>query len=101
MQLASEPSVGLIDAETFHRFRPGHAREFGGQVHSHGLAESIPKDRFPHVEYILFLDEGHFHVQLGKFRLTIRTQVLVPEAPSHLEIAVETSDHQDLLENLR
>ena len=40
------------------------------------------------------MDVAHLAVDLGKFRLTIGTQVLITEALHHLEVPVDTGDHQ-------
>ncbi len=50
---------------------------------------------------IALLHKGHFAVDLREFRLTVGTQVLVPEAAHDLEITVIAAHHQDLLEGLR
>ena len=47
------------------------------------------------------MDVAHLAVDLGKFRLTIGTQILVAEALHHLEVPVDTGDHQQLLVGLR
>ena len=50
------------------------------------------------------LRRGHersFHIDLGKFRLTISTQVFVTETLNDLIVAVETGHHQQLFEQLR
>src|SRR3546814_17230421 len=49
----------------------------------------------------LFIQEGGFAIDLGEFRLTVGAQVFVPETFGDLVIAVETRDHQHLLEQLR
>ncbi len=47
------------------------------------------------------LGEGHLEVDLGEFGLAVGAEVLVAEAASDLEVAVEAGDHEDLLEDLR
>src|ERR1041384_4451018 len=42
----------------------------------------------------------HLQVDLGKFRLTVCTQILVAEAARNLEVALTTGDHQNLLKKL-
>ena len=49
---------------------------------------------------VLLRDEAHLDVELGEFRLAIRAQVLVAEAPRYLEVAVAPSYHEELLEYL-
>ena len=47
--------------------------------------------------YVVLVYEGHFQVDLGKLRLAVRPQVLVPEAPGNLHIPVVPGEHQKLL----
>ena len=47
------------------------------------------------------MDVTHLAVDLGKLRLTIGTQVLISEALHHLEVPVDTGNHQQLLVGLR
>ena len=46
---------------------------------------------------LFLIQEGHFQVDLGEFRLAVCQQVLVPEAAGDLEVAVEAREHQQLL----
>ena len=52
------------------------------------------------VEHIVFIDEGHFEVQLGELRLPIRTLVLVAIAADDLEVAIHAGHHEQLLVEL-
>ena len=52
------------------------------------------------VDHIIHIHEGKLHVDLGKLRLTVCPQVLVPEAFCKLEIAVASGAHEKLLEKL-
>ena len=52
-------------------------------------------------QYILLLDEAHLAVDLCEFRLTVCTKVFVTEALDDLEVAIEATHHQELLEGLR
>ncbi len=52
-------------------------------------------------DYVVGLDEGHFQVELGEFRLTVGTQIFVAEATGHLHVAVVAGDHQNLFIELR
>ena len=50
---------------------------------------------------IFRVDEAHFHVKLGKFRLAGGTAILVAEAAGHLIVLVQSGEHQQLLVDLR
>ena len=54
-----------------------------------------------HLYDIFLLYKTHFAVYLGKFRLTVGAQILVAETFGQLEIPVESTHHQQLLEYLR
>ena len=53
------------------------------------------------VDDVVLIHKAHLAVNLSKLRLTVGTQVLITEALSYLEVAVETSHHQELLQGLR
>ena len=53
------------------------------------------------MENILHIHKGHFQVDLGEFRLTVSTEILVTEAACDLDIAVHARNHQQLLVDLR
>ena len=55
---------------------------------------------FKHLKDIFLLDKRHLTVNLSELRLTVGAKVLVAEALDNLEVAVETADHQKLLESL-
>ena len=40
------------------------------------------------------MDVAHLAVDLGELRLTIGTQILISEALHHLEVPVDTGNHQ-------
>ena len=49
---------------------------------------------------ILFIHKRKFHIDLCKFRLTVRTQILITEAFCNLDISVVSGAHQKLLKQL-
>ena len=65
----------------------------------------LSKDRRKNVlndsEYIFLGSECHLHIQLVEFSgRTVSTRILITEAGSDLEVAVDTGNHQKLLELL-
>ena len=60
----------------------------------------MPGQSFKCIQYIVSFHKGHFAVDLGKFRLTIGSQVFVPETLDNLEILIKARHHQQLLEGL-
>ena len=55
-------------------------------------------DNFPNA---FLLRIRHLQINLGKFRLTVGTQIFVAEAAHDLKISVEAGDHQNLFKHLR
>ena len=53
------------------------------------------------IDHIVNVHKAQLHVHLGEFRLTVRTQVFITEAPRKLEITVIPCHHQQLLVKLR
>ncbi len=102
-----EPQIRLVRTVAFHRFLPGNAPEgfAATQSDEHLRAELFRKlahQRLHDGKDIFLFDEAHFHVQLVEFAvMPVRSRVFIAEAGRDLEIAVESADHQELLELLR
>ena len=92
--------IRFIGTVTAFGFRKGHYREIA-QIHALHFQPQMTHQSF---HYLTHLRRGHersFHIDLGKFWLTVSTQVFVTEAFDYLIIAVETGHHQQLFEQLR
>ncbi len=99
-QLEPEADVGLVGAVALLRLVPRHARHrartgagdrLGGVEHR--LAD--------HPHHVVGVGEAHLRVELHELELPVGPQVLVAQAPGDLVVAVETADHEQLLEELR
>ena len=100
-QLHTEPYIRLIRPEPVHRVDPCHSRNRKRNIHSQRMLKKILQKTFIDVNDVLDIHEGKLHVNLCKLRLTIRAQILVPEAAGQLNIPVIAGAHQKLLEQLR
>ena len=100
-QLHFKAGVRLIGSVIFHGFVPGHARQGQLKLHALDFLENLRVYLFHHGVDILFIDEGHFDIALGEFRLTVGAVVLVAEAAGDLIILIEARQHQKLLVDLR
>ncbi len=69
------------------------ARERGVELQSANLAEDGAHQPFDQFDDIFPVHKGHLHIQLGELGLAVGPQVLVPEAPDHLIVPVESGDH--------
>ena len=49
---------------------------------------------------VVFVNESELHIELGKLRLAVSTEILVSHATNNLVVAVETGNHEQLLEKL-
>ena len=99
-QFEAEAKVGLVGAVLFHRVFVGHSRKRGRQV----VADELPDvrhDIFGDSNDVILINEAHFNVKLGEFRLTISAEVLVTVATCDLEVAFHTGNHEHLLKQLR
>jgi len=92
--------VRLVGAVFLHRIFVRHAREGRLDVVAGGL-EHADDQLFGHGDDLFLVAEAHLDVDLGELRLAVGAEVLVTETFRDLEIAVEASDHQQLLEELR
>ena len=100
-QLHAKAQVGLVAAITVHSVIPGQALERNLNFLAQCALEDVVNEAFHQFQNFIHIHEGHFHIQLGEFGLTVSTQVLVAEAASDLEITLHASNHQKLLEDLR
>ena len=57
-------------------------------------------ETFEHLQNVFLSHKRHLAVDLCELGLAVGAQVLVAEAFHYLEIAVESADHQELLECL-
>ena len=80
---------------------PAHTREGRLDIEIEQLLEEIAGHTLEDRQHIFLLDEAHLTVDLSELRLAVRTKVLVTEALDDLEIAIKTTNHQQLLEGLR
>ena len=99
-KLHAEAQVGLVAAEAAHGLVPGHPLQFR-TLHASHLAEEHAGHLLKQLEHILLVHKRHLAVDLRKLRLAVGAQVLVAEALRYLEVAVEASHHEQLLERLR
>src|SRR4030042_3999710 len=45
-------------------------------------------------------DKGHLDIDLGKFWLTIRSEVFIPKTPDDLIVSIKSGNHQNLFKQL-
>ena len=95
----TKTKIGFVVTIFLERLGKGHSWKIDNVEPFH-LFENIFRQSFEHVQHILLVNIGHFAVDLGEFRLTVRTQVLVPETLDNLIITIKPSHHQQLLEKL-
>ena len=99
-ELHTETQVGLIGAKAAHGLVPGHSLQLG-QFYATNLLEQMACEVFEDFKHVLLVSKRHLAVNLRKLRLTVGTQVFVAEALGNLEVAIETANHQQLLQSLR
>ncbi len=63
--------------------------------------EDVVYHLFDEGQDFFLVHEGHFHVELSKFRLAVGAQVFIAEAAGDLVITVHTGNHEQLFKNLR
>src|SRR6185312_12793946 len=92
--------IGFVTPVLANRIVVLHTREWRLQLDA-GLAKRCREKSFDHFKHLLLPGEGHFQIDLRKFRLTVGAKVLIAETTYDLEILVEAGNHQYLLEQLR
>ena len=100
-ELHTEAKVGFVGAVSAHGLMPRHLLEFFGQLHIEHLLEKMACHILEEHDDILLVDERHLAVDLCELRLSVGPEVFVAEALGDLEITVEATDHEQLLQRLR
>ena len=92
----TEAQVWLITTETAHSIVPGHLLQLR-KFYTTNLLKQMASHFLEKVDDIILINKTHFTVNLCKLWLTVSTKILITEALGNLEIAVEASNHQELL----
>ena len=71
------------------------------EFHVHGRGEDMADQGLHRLHDLLFLDERHFHVDLGELGLAVGAQILVAETAGDLVITIHARNHENLFEQLR
>src|SRR5688572_25719928 len=98
--LEPKAQIRLVAAVPLHRLSVGKP----GQRRGDRLPRLTPEsgdETLAEAEHILDADERGLHIDLGKLRLPVGPQVLIPKAARDLNVAVKTGHHQQLLIELR
>ena len=102
-QFHAKAHVRGIFPEAVHGFLIGELRP--GVEHDlllrSDLFNHLVEHLFHQVEDVITFAEGHFHIQLSEFRLTVATGVFITEAAGNLEVFFHTGHLEQLFELLR
>ena len=99
-QVHAIAGIGLVGAIGIHGLPVVHATQRRGHLDTHA-AEGIGKNLLERAHDIVLVHEGHLDIDLGELGLTVGTQVLVAEALGNLVVALDATDHEQLLQELR
>ena len=102
MQLETEAKIRTVTPEPIHGFVVCEAweRSLEDALFGETLGQS-DIELFDQRHDVRFFDKRHLNVELGELRLPVGALRLISEAARDLEVAVETSHHQELLHLLR
>ena len=101
MQFHSKTHIRLVRTETVHSFLPGDSLDRKFNIYIKNFFEQVCKESLIYVDDIINIYERKLHIDLRKFRLTVRTKVLITEAACDLDITVISRAHQKLFVKLR
>ncbi len=97
----AKAQIRFIRTKAAHALLPWDPDEMILKIHILNTLEDSLHEFLNRLEDCLFITEGHLNIDLGEFRLTVSTQILITETSGNLEILLHTGNHQQLLENLR
>src|SRR6185437_10955546 len=92
--------IRFVASKTAHGFCMGKHWDFT-KVHTSYFFKNMPGKTCKNIKHILLLYERHFAVDLGKLRLPVSPEILIPEAFYDLKIFIVPSNHKDLFKGLR
>ena len=96
----SETQVWFITTKSTHSLVPSHLFQLW-QFHATDFLEQVASHFLKQIDDVVLINKTHLAVNLSELWLTVSTQVFITEALCNLEVAVETSHHQELLQSLR
>ena len=99
-QVHTVAGIGLVGAIGVHGLPVVHATQRRGHLDAHA-AEGVGQDLLERTHDVVLVHEGHLDIDLGELGLTVGTQVLVAEALGNLVVALDATDHEQLLQELR
>ncbi len=100
-QRQAKAQVGLVRAVPPHGLGKGQTGEGRGDVKTQDVFPQRGHQAFHHGLYVLFDNEAHLEIDLGKLGLPVLAQILIAEAADDLEVTIEPRHHEKLLEELR
>ena len=99
MKLHTNTGIRLIGAVSIHCIPVLNFAQWSWELNAH-LCKCIAQNILKLSHDIFLADKCHLHINLRKLRLTICTEVLVAETLSNLVVALNTANHQQLLQQL-
>ncbi len=100
LDLHTVSGIRLIRAKPVHGLCIGQTGQGQGNLSAQHLLKHMMYKALRHLEDILHVYKGHFQVDLGEFRLPVRPEILIPEAPCQLNVPIHACNHQQLLVDL-
>ena len=99
-KLHPEAQIRLVGAKPVHGLLPGHSWEGEGKFYIQQFLEQLMHKPLIDVNHIIHIHKGKLHVDLGKLRLPVGPQVLIPITSGQLEIPVVAGTHEKLFKQL-
>ena len=99
VELHTNAGIRLIGAVGIHCVPVLNLAQWSWELNAH-LCKCIAQNILKLGHDIFLADKCHLHINLCKLRLTICTKILIAEALSNLVVALNTANHQQLLQQL-
>ncbi len=71
MKLHTKTDIRLIGTIAVHRLLPSHPRDRKFNIKAQYLFKELCQKPFIHLDHVVHIHEGQFHIDLGKFSLTV------------------------------
>ena len=99
MKLHTNAGIRLIGTVSIHCIPVLNLAQWSWELNAH-LCKCIAQNILKLSHDIFLADKCHLHINLRKLRLTICAKILIAEALSNLVVALNATNHQQLLQQL-
>ena len=101
MKFHAKTHIRFIRSKSVHSLLPGNTLNRKFYFNIQNFFKQIRQESLIYINNIIHIYKRKFHIDLCKFRLSVRTEILITEASCYLNVSVIPGTHQKLFVKLR